>query len=275
MNSTPAVPPVSAYQRANSSSGGGLARPGPGVQQHHPVAVEGPVQRQQRLIPAEEPRIRPGRQPPLQARPFLARLGLAQVDRELLITGLWGAAGPAGRPRRPPGPSSPATAAAAADLPLRVRGQLPPRRGHRAAERLPGQQPRVHLADEPGRGDDVDVVPHRHHPGHPGVHHLLRQRPVRPHPPVRIPLPGHRVRLRGQVRVRAAARVQHQHRHPGPGQHRAQRRAVHQLLPARASRVLEDQEPVRPRPRRRHQREHLPAEPPARRPPGRGSRFFV
>ena len=70
--------------------GGRLPRPGPGVQQHHPVAVEGPVQRQQRLIAAEEPRIRPGRQPPLQARPLLPRLGLAQVNREFILALLGG-----------------------------------------------------------------------------------------------------------------------------------------------------------------------------------------
>jgi hypothetical protein len=38
--------------------GGGLARPRKGVQQHHPLAVEGPIQRQQGLVAAVEADLR-------------------------------------------------------------------------------------------------------------------------------------------------------------------------------------------------------------------------
>ena len=48
--------------------GGGLPGPGEGVQQHHLLGVERPVEGQQGLIPAEEPRIRRPRQPPGRAR---------------------------------------------------------------------------------------------------------------------------------------------------------------------------------------------------------------
>ena len=48
---------------------GGLARPGEGVQQHDGLGVERPVQRQQRLIPAEKPRIRRPRHPARPAPP--------------------------------------------------------------------------------------------------------------------------------------------------------------------------------------------------------------
>ena len=52
---------------------------------------------------------------------------------------------------------------------------------------LPGEQVGVQVGDVLGGGDDVDVVPHRHHAGHPGVGDLGGQRPVRPDPRMHIP----------------------------------------------------------------------------------------
>ena len=115
---------------------GGLPRPGERVQQHHRLGVERPVQGQQRLVPAEEPRIRRPRQP----RPPRCRIG----------------------PRRPGCRGEPGSAArrgarvqqdergglvddrdgpvlqrdrGRADLPGRVGGQRPPGRSRRLAER--------------------------------------------------------------------------------------------------------------------------------------------
>ena len=140
VNSTPAVPPVSAYQRANSSAVEVLPAPAQACSSttrsrskaRSSASSVSSRPKNPASGPAGSPRSRPARSRPASA--------WSKLIEQAPAAGLWGQQGQRGglvdhrhhpvlQRHRPP-----------ADLPLRVRGQLPPRRGHRAAERLPGQQ---------------------------------------------------------------------------------------------------------------------------------------
>ena len=114
----------------------------------------------------------------------------------------------------------------------------------RAPEAAAGEQGGVEVGDELGRGDDVDVVAHRHHTGHARVGDLRGERPVGPDPVVHA-----RRRAVGRVGVGGvggfgvgrAAGVEHQHRHPVADEQPGQRGSVDQLLVRVRAGVLEQQ----------------------------------
>ena len=165
---------------------GGLARPGEGVQQHHRLGRRTPGPAPAASHPGRRtphPAAAAARPPPHRRR---ARCGGVQPDhrrralrraqqhqRRGLIDDRDGPVLQLDRGR--------------ADLPDRVGGQRPAGRGRGLAQRPPGQQVRVQVRHELGRGHDVHVVPHRHHARHARVGDLGGQRPVRPDPRVHIP----------------------------------------------------------------------------------------
>jgi hypothetical protein len=190
--------------------GRGLASPGERMQQDDGLAVEGTIQGQQRLIPAEEARVRgawqdrrrPGTGRGVQYHDRRGALGRAQQDqRRGLVDHGDGPVLQLDRCRR--------------DLPDRIVGKCPPGRRRGPAQGAAGQQARVEVGEELGGGVDVDVVPHRDHAVHARVGDLGGQGAVGADPGVDIA--RHLARLLAGLGVGRAARVQDQDGDAGRG----------------------------------------------------------
>ncbi len=147
-----------------------LAAAGVGVEQNNLVVVEGAVEGEQGLVTTDETDVR-------RWREIILRGGaLAQVKSPVVLLVLPGwqeldGGGLEYHRHRPVLQGE----GAVGDAPLWLGVELAPPLAHRRPQAQPPGQVAVELENELGGGDHPEVVAHRHHPGDPGVHHLLGQ----------------------------------------------------------------------------------------------------
>ncbi len=222
----------------------GLAAAGVGVEKDDPVDIEGAVEGVEGLVAAVEAHIRPRRQFPVERSGPAAAVGLQRDGERGGV-----------RRRRPEAERRPLPhhrhrpvlerPGLIGHLPQRLVGEVGPGRRHRLAQGPAAGQRRVQPGDELRRGDDIDGVAHRHHPGGAGIHHRLGERAVGldllPHRPG-----GGLLRLGRRLGEGRLAGVENEQRHARVRQQPADPAAVDELGAGVGGGVLEHQEAALP-----------------------------